>query len=331
MNNLEISSKINSLITNNQISGKTDIISYKSCSKKNELVFFIKPEITIAGSEAVNKTIELSFDLFEKYNINITGLSVIGYEYLKKYNIIEEHYGVINMVAKNGTKVLTSHPKKIFQENFNIDIKDAEVYGGFEFLENYSSFNTNSLNDLWESGNRVKLAPGIYCEKHRIDEKEIYILNGFNPFQLSFFTEKDRYIIVFSLSTDTDWSVLRNEMIGITNPYKALKGSLRSDLLNLKDTLKIDINPGQNGVHLSAGPIEALAELVRFFSTLTENRLEYAETQIGRYLISKGFSPQDLIKMVSNCKVLYNNENQYLFDITEEKNLTQMEFLKDFF
>jgi hypothetical protein len=294
----------------------------------NELVFFIKPEVTMAGMEAVREVLSLSLAQFEKHAVRISGISIIGNMYLKRFNLIEEHYGVINYVAKNGTAVLTKGPKDRFREIFGIHIDSVPVFGGFQFLKKYPDYSVAKLNDLWESGQRMKLGAGTYCEKHEIRGEAVYILNGFNPFQLSFFTDPGRYLIVFSLYTETDWSVLRNRMIGTTNPYNADTESLRAEILRIKDRIGVEINPGQNGVHLSAGPVEALAEIIRFCSVLPAGKLAPGEVYTGARLLQKGFTGNALRRCMANELIQFEGEGQYIFDITEEKNLRDIGFLK---
>jgi hypothetical protein len=295
----------------------------------NELVFFIKPEVTTAGPDAVREVLTLSLEQFKRHAIRISGISLIGNEYLKKFNLIEEHYGVINLVAKKGHKVLTKAPRRKFKESFGAEIESVHVLGGFEFLVRYPDYTVNTLNDLWESGQRVKLGAGIYCEKHEIKGETVYILNGFNPFQLAFFTDPGRYIIVFSLYTETDWSVLRNEMIGVTNPYNADKRSLRARILSIKDKIGVEINPGKNGVHLSAGPVEALSETIRFCSVFPDKKLDIHAVYTGARLLREGFTEEGVKRCMANELIPYNGEKRYVFDLTEEKNLGELAFLKD--
>lgn len=295
----------------------------------NELLFFIKPEITLAGTRAVREVLKLAQEKFERHAVEISGLSILGNEYLKKFSLIEAHYGVINMAAKKGLEALTAAPRLKFREIFGKDIESVLFLGGFEFLEKYPDYSADTLNDLWESGQREKLGAGLYCEKHLIDEKTFYILNGFNPFQLSFFTRPGRYIIVFTVNSKTDWPVLRNRMIGETNPYKADGNSLRAGILRIKDDIGVDINPGRNGVHLSAGPVEALAEIIRFCSALPEKTLDSEEVYTGTRMRELGFDKAAIMKCIANEQITFRGERRNIFDLTEDKNLEEMAFLRD--
>ncbi len=295
----------------------------------NEFVFFIKPEVTMAGDYAVSKVIDIASSVFARNSIEISGLFIAGNEYLKKHNLIEEHYGVINFVAKNGVSVLTNAPKERFRSEYGVGIDTVKVLGGFQFLDEYRAFTVDTLNDLWESGNRVKLAAGIYCEKHIVKGETIYILNGFNPYQLSFFTETGRYIIIASLFTAMDWSKMRNDIAGVTNPFKAASGSIRAEILRTKDETGIDVNPGQNGVHLSAGPFEALAELKRFCFDKHKSVVSYDDIYTGKYLKGSGLSNDKLDRAVSNPLINYNGDSVYLYDATEEKNLSSIKLFSN--
>ena len=58
------------------------------------------------------------------------------------------------------------------------------------------------------------------------------------------------------------WAAFKNDVIGATNPEQANEGSIRKKLLEQWDPLGLPEQPNgtDNGVHASAGPLEALKE-----------------------------------------------------------------------
>src|SRR3712207_4974236 len=114
-----------------------------------------------------------------------------------------------------------------------------------------------------------RLGPGTYAAPVRIDGATVVILNGFHPRQLSFFTADDAVCAFLHASSPTDWEVLRSELIGATDPSKAATKSLRGRLYADPASFGLStVNSNFNGVHMSAGPLEGLGELDRFFGDI---------------------------------------------------------------
>ncbi len=300
--------------------------------KKNELLFFIKPEVFEDGVN-FEKILEITLEKFCEFGVEIESAALVSGIYLKKYNIMAEHYGVINKVARFGKKELTSQALENFEKIFGVSPEKAEIFGAFEFLEKYKEFNEFALDVLWENLENKKLASGIYCEKVKIGNKTVFVLNGFHPYQLLHYTRENAMILVMAVASDSKWKVLRNEMLGATNPANAKEGSLRRIFLEKKEELGLkEVSQGYNCVHLSAGPVEALVEILRFCSNYeTGKRLKPEDTAIGKKFLAV-FSEETIQKFIENPKVEYEGKTQGVFDITEEMDVDEaIEVLKKIF
>ncbi|MCD6227672.1 hypothetical protein J7J90_04215 [Candidatus Micrarchaeota archaeon] len=298
---------------------------------KHELLFFIKPEVTDPDNHVdLSSVLDIIFNIFKEYSIFVEGIYTIGASYLKKYNLIANHYSVINRVAKEGIEALSNDALKMFNEVYNIDSKNpgdnVEILGGFQFLQKYKNFDPKSLELLWSNTGFKKIASGVFATKLKLFNKEIYLLNGFFPFRLEHYTSKGKSIVVMIISSNVGWDTLRNKMLGITDPQKAYDGSIRRILFEYKDRWSLkNVNTGYNCVHMSAGPIEALSEIVRFLSRYDNNVIiKPDETMIGKRFIDGGFSNDDLDYFMSNPKVLYKGRVTNIFDLTEENNIEEV-------
>lgn len=303
---------------------REEIIKYQHNEQYlNELLFFVKPEITQSTKFSIEKVLKLVFQAFDDYDLKISGLVILGAEGLKKYDLLSKHYGVINTISKYGLKALSEKATINFNTIFQNNIENVNILGAFEFIEKFAFFNELSLNVLWENKENYKLSGGTYCEKIKVFEEEIYLLNGFHPYQISHYTKEGSSIIVFILQTNTKWKILRNEMIGATDPSKADLNSLRRVFFDKKDELGTSqINQGYNGVHLSAGPIEALSEIIRFMSNYNENkRLGIKDTGIGKFMLKKGLKEEDVSLLLENPVLDMNGQKTTAFDLTEEIDL----------
>jgi hypothetical protein len=128
-------------------------------------------------------------------------------------------------------------------------------------------------------------------------------------------------VAAFVLRGDVSWAGARQRFCGATDPARALPGSLRSELLRSKRELGLDeVSANFNGLHLSAGPLEALVELRRFASDLSRSRSQRPpeEFVFGRMLRSR-MDAARLTALLANPTVTTPSGARSVFDLTEEK------------
>ncbi|GAA4444349.1 hypothetical protein GCM10023091_34380 [Ravibacter arvi] len=298
---------------------------------KNEFLFFIKPEVLDAeGGVKVNEVLSLILEKIEAFGLNIHQVKVLSADYLEANNIIAQHYGVINSIAKNAVQNMSEGAREKFAQLYGSPVTELKVLGGLEVLEQYPHFDAFSLDYIWQNLENKKLAGGTYAEVVKVDNETLYVINGFHPRQLRHFTEKGRSIVVMTLSGDLDWKTARNGFIGATNPASAASGSIRRTLLDEKEALGLaEVGQGTNGVHLSAGPVEALVELRRYNSdfTVAGGEKKFSDFSFGKKLEAElGDKINDI---TSNVNVVVDGKSTSIFDLTEEKNSDEaIELLK---
>lgn len=287
---------------------------------KNEFLFFIKPEITQPlQSIQLEPIVQMILDKMLTFGFVIHHIRILSSDYLKQYDLIDQHYQVIADVSNQGLAAMNSKSRQTFIELYGINPDEVTVLGGVQFLNKYPDFNAVSLDCLWQNFENKKLSGGTYVEKIRIDKETIFLLNGFHPRQLLHFYEKGRSIVVFRISTNLSWKQARTSFVGSTVPEKAEKGSLRHELLENKYTFGLqEVSQSFNGVHLSAGPVEALVELRRFDSDASMERFcsSHMDFSFGKKLKDVfGCIPEMLL---NNHKVEFNDKKISIFDLTEE-------------
>jgi hypothetical protein len=224
--------------------------------------------------------------------------------------------------------------RKTFREVYGVDVDAVKIYGGLEFLDAYPDFNAHSLGFLWQNTHFTKLAGGTYAIKVDIWDEEVFIVNGFHPVQLEHFTEKGRSIVAMTLSGDLSWHVARHDFIGSTDPSHAKKGSLRRVFFDNQVSLGLPkISASANGVHLSAGPIEALVELQRYNSDFSDPTgiKSLADFSFGRKLLTV-FEQDTIDQITGNINIHVDDKTISVFDLTEELNSDEaLQVLKDHF
>jgi len=297
------------------------IYENKQVAGKNEFLFFIKPEITVYSEKINLKTIlQLIFEKLESSDMKIKTARIMSGKYLDDYDIISQHYGVINKLSVDAKNMLSADAKSRFKEIFHHTADESIILGSLEIMDHYPFFTPESLDFVWQNSPAHKLAGGTYAEQLRFDGKELFLINGFHPRQLTHFIEQGKSIITFTLVSDIKWKDAREKLIGRTNPAEAMPGSIRNELLQNQIALGLqNVSSSLNGVHLSAGPVEALAELIRFNSDYAANRKSNpSDYQFGRQLLSV-LNKEELNDILNNKNVQADGKSVSVFDLTEDK------------
>ena len=78
-------------------------------------------------------------------------------------------------------------------------------------------------------------------------------------------------------------------MTGATDPAKAATGSIRRTLAGKESQARLrDVRTATNGVHCSAGPLEAMVEYSRFFSDHGKKSYQARRHAFGELLARAG-------------------------------------------
>jgi hypothetical protein len=287
----------------------------------NQFVLFLKPEATaIDKGVRVERILEIVFDALQKWDVHLGAVRVLNYSHLHKYRIMDKHYGVINEISRRGISAISDDAKIALQRIFESELKaGAVVLGGHQFLEKVPAFSAFALSTVSDNIGSKKLAGGTYCLPLRVSGETLLVLNGFHPYQLEHFTSPGKAIVVMECSAKTSWANLRQQLIGATNPTNAAQGSIRRILLEkIRELGMEDVNQGANGIHLSAGPLEGMVEIQRFFSQHDGDSIKFLETSFGALLLQKGFSEDQVGQFTLNPFYTYEGRSVSAFDLTEE-------------
>ena len=286
---------------------------------RNHFVLFVKPEaLALEDGVNVEGVLELVLSKLRANGIKTGAVRLLNGPYLGQYRIMEAHYGVINRASRLGEAALSQPTKKkLMAECPGV----GQVLGAHQFLGKYPDISAFALNVLTDTLGTKKVASGKYYGVFNVGGEKVVVLNPFHPQQLLHYTQPARAIVVFECSTDTDWAVLRNGVTGATDPTRAAPGSIRRTLLDRKSELGLrDVSTANNGVHCSAGPLEAMAEYVRFFSDHAKGELiDPEETPFGRLLAKLGLGKKDIAGLAKNPLLGRGADATYAFNLTEEK------------
>jgi len=286
---------------------------------RNEFVIFSKPELGRLSTTLLGAVWDLFAGGLREYGVSVHSVKILTGPELEQSGAMQRHYGVINKISRLGRPALTEAAESTLVERYP-DLEAATVLGGHQFLQRYPEVSPYALAMLFANAEVNRLGPGTYAAVVAMDGEPVIILNGFHPRQLSFFTADDAVCGFLRASSGTDWEVLRSDLIGATDPAKAKPTSLRGTLYADPGAYGLaTVSSNFNGVHMSAGPLEGLAELDRFFGE-GRPRTEWA---FARALAAAGTTPGQIGALLENPVVEADGERGTAFDLTEGRNATE--------
>jgi len=290
-----------------------------SSPNMNSAFVFIKPH---AVTEEVKKLVATTL---EGKGIKILTQGEIKSEVIDEKKLIDQHYYAIASKATILTPDQLNVPADKFEGQFGLSWTDALATGRvMNAMDGCKALGVDAdgMDAEWgkckKAKKLVKFGGGFYCGLIEIEGKEPHwIFNGFFMSMRSKFTvagECIHYFVVEWDSKATPWSDFRGKVLGPTDPADAPADSLRGVIF--KDWkalgLKYEPNVGDNGVHASASPFEALAERNNWLSA------PIADDSFGAALIAAGIS-EDVIKAWSvDPQVLVGGTKGSLFDSVED-------------
>jgi len=288
---------------------------------KNSAFVFIKPHAV------TDKVKELAKAGLEKHGIKILKEGSIKGEVIDKKKLIDQHYYAIASKATILKPDQLNVPEDKFKEQFGVTWKDAlasgKVFNAMDGCEKLG-IDADQMDAQWAkckaAKKLVKFGGGFYCGLVEVEGKDpLYVFNGFFMSMRSKFTMPGTEIYYYSVEWDTanlSWADFRSKVLGPTDPAEAPKDSLRGEILtNWKDLgLKSEPNVGDNGMHASASPFEALAERSNWMG------IPIAKDRFGRQLLNERI-PMGAIKAWSvDPQVTINAEGKQgsIFDQLED-------------
>jgi len=145
----------------------------------------------------------------------------------------------------------------------------------------------------------------------------IFVINGFYMAMREKFTVPSAslyYYVVEWDAKDLSWADFRKKVLGVTDPKDAEAGSLRRTVMEKWRDLGLEAEPnvGDNGVHGSASPFEAMAERLNWLHETLE------KDPFAKALSSSNVSKKVISDWTKDPQVPIDGQNQSLFDALED-------------
>jgi hypothetical protein len=286
---------------------------------RNEMVVFMKPENFIDKTPAqIQKIAELMLGKLAAFDAKVAGAAIVGGRALEELEIMDRHYGMINRLSRSASTLDAAEQARIGQA-LGVDMAQAALLGGHEYLARYPGETLGDLDALWSAGPSTKIRSGFYVRAVEKDGRPTVLVNAFHPEQLRHFTDPTHRIVLLLVHSNSGWYALKNEMGGATFPEKAVPGSIRGTLYaSPREYGYASVGIVNNAVHLSAGPFEAAYECVNFFGNLAGLDVATQPPLAIRRLIEAGVSKAGALRALENPPVTKDGKTTDLFSATED-------------
>lgn len=290
----------------------------------NEFLIFFKPEIFLGDKENQIKRVGIMLEMIKKYDVDIDGMIAVAGPYIEEKGIMASHYGFINQLSNNASKLITEDDKKKMSELLGESIDTLPILGGHEVLKEFPDFNPITLDNFWFTKKSIKVKGGMYFQKFNHNERDFILVDGFHPAQLAYFTNIHHKVLLLIGHSKTDWKILRGDLIGSTFPEKADPSSIRGILYTKSNELglgKVDI--AANGIHLSAGPFEGMSEIANFVGKSLNKDL-LMETTTAKALVKVGLNKDQIYTISQNPTITtVDGKMKDIYGLTEDMNFTE--------
>jgi nucleoside diphosphate kinase len=286
---------------------------------KNSAFVFIKPHAVTEATKALVK------EGLEAKGLTITKSGSITSEEIDQKKLIDQHYYAIASKATILKPNELNVPADKFKDKFGIEWADALASGKvMNALDGCAALGltADEMDAIWgktkDAGNMIKFGGGFYCGHIEVEGKDpLYIFNGFFMSMRSKFTAPGLSIYYYLVEWDPatlSWADFRGKVLGPTDPAEAPADSLRGQIMaKYKDLgLSAEPNVGDNGVHASASPFEALAERTNWVGA------NVAEDSFGAAMIAAGISEETIKAWSVDPQVMVKGNKGSLFDSVED-------------
>lgn len=287
--------------------------------KQNLALGFIKPHA--AKSASVWEWVRTRL---EQQSIRISMETIVSGPEIGARGLIDRHYSVIAKIggcADPRELEMNDTACAAFRKAFGLSWTEAcgrdLVFSGMEAVKRLN-VNARELMAQWATVKAEKIGPGFYAAR----VEGIIVLNGFYPSIREIYTDRDGVVRCFLMEFDGDmlpWKRFRADVIGATDPSRAVAGSIRGDLLNSAADFGLAMSARDNVIHASASPFEAFAERAIWLPAFSPDRDPLVKALAGSGMRVAGLSAL----VARNPVIAANGKTASLIDHLEDLDTTE--------
>merc|ERR1711934_741244 len=288
---------------------------------KNKAFLFIKPHAVTDAVKALAK------EALTNMGFGVLSEGEIKAEDIDSKKLIDNHYYAIASKATILKPNELNIPEDKFEEKFGLSWADALAGGRvFNALDACADLGIDAveMDRQWgihkKADKLIKFGGGFYCAHITIEGKEpCYVFNGFFMQMRNKYVAPGLSVYYFVVEWDAatmSWEDFRCKALGPTDPTEAPVDSVRGMIYAKWEELGLKAQPdvGDNGMHGSASPFEAFAELVNWTGE------DPAAEPFGAAMLAAGISADTVKAWSVDPQVFVAAEKKgSLFDAVEDQ------------
>lgn len=242
----------------------------------------VKPEVMTeaAAEEAMAETVRV----LSRHDVVVRRAAVEPAEgFLRKGGLLL-HYPRLHRVAADGTAALTSGARRPLEGL--LEGGSAPVLSAYEAMARDTELDPELLEVRCRKAGIHKLGSGSYASLAPVAGRESLVLNGFVPALATAYGAPGALTGLLECHSPHEISELRATVLGALHPDAADAVSVRGALASVARRHGIGLSEGRNAAHLSAGHLEAMFQIWRWFAAADGE--DVGGTAFGRSLAERG-------------------------------------------
>ncbi|MEU0991578.1 hypothetical protein [Streptomyces sp. NPDC005953] len=208
------------------------------------------------------------------------------------------HYPRLHRVAADGVHALCTAARRELRSL--LDSSGAlGALGSFEAMTYDTALSPTVLDERCRRAGIHKLGSGSYASVVESNGRPVVVLNGFLPALVGHYDHTTGLVGLMECHSLREIDDLRTHLLGALHPAAAAPDSLRGALHSLVERRgSPSLSEGRNAVHLSAGHLEGMFQVWRYFSAADGQ--DITSTALGRSLVDRGVSPTALMSLAGD-------------------------------
>jgi hypothetical protein len=208
------------------------------------------------------------------------------------------HYPRLHRVAADGTAALTTAARRALLTLLP-GADDGAAFGAYEAMTRDAGLTPETLEERCRSAGIHKLGSGSYASLVELGGRLVAVLNGFLPALTESYRVPGAQVGLLECHSSREIADLRGGLLGALHPGAADPASLRGSLGALARRHDVALSEGRNAVHLSAGHLEAMLQVWRYFAA--PDGRGPGDTAFGRTLTAAGVPQAALAALAADA------------------------------
>lgn len=251
---------------------------------ESHFVTLIKPEVLTAGgaAEALGEVVRV----LGAGEVTVLRCALMPAGDFAGRGYLLLHYPRLHRVAADGARALCSGARRELRSFMEVSGTEAAV-GAYEALTRETGLAPATLDERCDRAGVHKLGSGSYVSLIEVGGRPLAVLNGFLPALVANYADRPALVGLLECRSHRAIDDLRTRLLGALHPASAAPASLRGTLAALvARTRGPALSAGRNGAHLSAGHLEGMFQVWRYFAAADGRGI--GSTALGRSLAERG-------------------------------------------